>query len=198
MQSSPTHKIVVASTNPVKIQAALNGFQQMFPVQLFTASGISVPSGVSAQPMTSAETLQGAVGRATAARASQPDADYWVGIEGGVEESGGEMEVFAWVVILSPDRMSKGRTGTFYLPQEVIRLVHQGIELGHADDMVFGRTNSKQQNGSVGLLTADAITRLSYYEHAVILALVPFKNDTLNFAPLVSPSPAGEGAGDEG
>lgn len=185
MPSLSTQKIVVASDNPVKIQAALNGFQQMFPQQVFTASGLTVPSGVSDQPLTSAETLQGALGRANAVREKLPDADYWVGIEGGVEEANGEMEVFAWVVILSPDRMGKSRTGTFYLPQEVIHLVRQGIELGHADDMVFGRTNSKQKNGSVGLLTDDAITRLSYYEHAVILALVPFKNGGLNFAPLV-------------
>src|SRR5262249_43487544 len=175
-QSSPIKKIVVASENPVKIQAAINGFQRMFPDAKFEASGISVPSGVSAQPVTSAETLEGALTRVKAVRQIVPDADYWVGIEGGVEERDGEMEVFAWVVVLSPDSLGKSRTGTFYLPQEVIRLVRQGIELGMADDMVFGRTNSKQQNGSVGLLTDDAITRLAYYEHAVILALVPFKN----------------------
>lgn len=29
--------IVVASTNPVKIRAALNGFERMFPEQVFEA-----------------------------------------------------------------------------------------------------------------------------------------------------------------
>ncbi len=75
----------------------------------------------------------------------------------------------------------KARTGAFMLPQEVANLVRSGIELGHADDQVFGRSNSKQTNGAVGLLTADLIDRQRYYEHAVILALVPFKNLTLTW-----------------
>jgi non-canonical (house-cleaning) NTP pyrophosphatase len=83
--------------------------------------------------------------------------------------------------VLSRTLTGKARTATFYLPQEVITLVQRGIELGHADDMVFGRSNSKQQNGSVGLLTEDVITRLTYYSHAVVLALIPFKNEALQF-----------------
>ncbi len=174
-------RIVVASDNPVKIQAALNGFQRIFPAEQFSASSLPVPSGVSAQPVTNGETLRGAMQRVNAVREQAADADYWVGIEGGVEERDGEMEVFAWVVVASADRIGKSRTATFYLPQEVTRLVRQGLELGDADDRIFGRSNSKQQNGSVGLLTEDVITRLAYYEHAVILALIPFKNGHLSF-----------------
>jgi inosine/xanthosine triphosphatase len=174
--------IVVASTNPVKVQAALKGFQAMFPERELGAEGISVPSGVSDQPMTSQETLQGATNRAANARQQKPDADYWIGIEGGVEETNGQMEVFAWVVVLSNTLTGMSRTASFYLPQEVIRLVRQGMELGDADDVVFGRANSKQQNGSVGLLTEDVVTRFTYYEQAVILALIPFKNERLTFA----------------
>jgi inosine/xanthosine triphosphatase len=173
--------IVVASTNPVKVQAALNGFKAMFPRGEFYAEGISAPSGVRVQPMTSQETLQGALNRANHIRQQRPDANYWAGIEGGVDEINGQMEVFAWIVVLSNTISGMSRTATFHLPQEVIRLVQQGVELGEADDIVFGRSNSKQQNGSVGLLTDDVITRLTYYEHAVILALIPFKNERLSF-----------------
>ena len=175
-------QIVVASTNPVKIQAALEGFQRMFPAEQFTAQGIGVPSGVSDQPMSDRETLQGAINRVTRAQHEIPDADYWIGLEGGVEDKLGEMEVFAWMAIKSRDgRMGKGRTATFYLPEETATLVRQGIELGHADDQVFGRANSKQQNGSVGLLTGDVVDRTAYYVLAVILALIPFRNPTLTF-----------------
>jgi non-canonical (house-cleaning) NTP pyrophosphatase len=38
-------------------------------------------------------------------------------------------------------------------------LVESGKELGDADDIVFGKSNSKQQNGAVGILTHDIITR---------------------------------------
>jgi non-canonical (house-cleaning) NTP pyrophosphatase len=53
------------------------------------------------------------------------------------------------------------------------------MELGDADDLVFARQNSKQKNGAVGLLTADAIDRLELYIPAVIFALIPFKNPLL-------------------
>jgi inosine/xanthosine triphosphatase len=171
--------IAVASTNPVKVQSALNGFRRMFRDDSFAAEGLSVPSGVSHQPMTDAETLQGALARVEAARAVAPKADYWVGIEGGCETMGEELTAFAWVVVRSAAQTGKARTGVFFLPEAVAALVRQGVELGEADDRVFGRSNSKQGNGAVGLLTSDVIDRAEYYEHAVVLALVPFKNPQL-------------------
>ena len=53
------------------------------------------------------------------------------------------------------------------------------MELGEADDIVFGQSNSKQKSGAVGLLTGDIIDRKSLYEEAVVLALIPFKNEEL-------------------
>lgn len=173
--------IIVASTNPVKIQAALAGFQAMFPGDTFTAGGVSVPSGVSDQPMSDEETLQGALNRARAVRNLHPDADFWAGIEGGCEEKYGALWAFAWVVVLAGEIVGKSRTAAFTLPHEIAELVRQGVELGTADDMVFGRSNSKQGNGAVGILTADVIDRAGYYEHAVVLALVAFKNPPLTF-----------------
>jgi inosine/xanthosine triphosphatase len=173
--------LIVASTNPVKIQAALAGFQRVFSAETFEVTGVSAPSGVSDQPMGDEETLQGALNRAEAARKLRPDADYWAGIEGGCGEMDGVLQTFAWVVVLGGDKIGRSRTGTFVLPEEVAVLVRQGMELGHADDQVFGRANSKQQNGSVGLLTNDIIVRADYYEHAVVLALVPFINPALTF-----------------
>lgn len=174
--------IIVASTNPVKIECARLGFEQVFPEAELTVSGVGVPSGVSDQPMTDDETLQGALNRATNAKSTHPDADFWVGIEGGVEDHRGVLYCFAWIVVQSADRTGRGRTATFILPDQVAALVHQGHELGHADDIVFGRENSKQANGSVGILTGDIITRTSFYVPAVILALIPFMQRDLSFS----------------
>jgi inosine/xanthosine triphosphatase len=100
-------------------------------------------------------------------------------VEGGIEDQDAQMSTFAWIVIKSKDRTGKGRTGAFYLPQAVANLVRQGKELGEADDLVFGRSNSKQANGAVGILTGDVIDRTELYQQAVILALIPFKNPFL-------------------
>jgi inosine/xanthosine triphosphatase len=55
--------IVLASNNPVKRDAVLTGFLRMFPDEEFFINGITSPSGVSNQPLSSNETLQGALNR---------------------------------------------------------------------------------------------------------------------------------------
>lgn len=151
----------------------------MFPEEAFAIQTVSSPSGVKEQPTSSEEALLGARNRSRQARDQMPDADYWIGIEGGIEELDGEMAAFAWIVIHSASRCGEARTGTFFLPERVANLVRQGMELGEADDVVFNRSNSKQENGAIGILTGDILDRTQLYEHAVILALVPFKNPAL-------------------
>jgi inosine/xanthosine triphosphatase len=151
----------------------------MFPEETFKTVGKSAPSGVGDQPMSDGETLAGALNRANNASTLEP-ADFYIGIEGGIETKNNEMEAFAWIVVRASDgTIGKGRTGTFFLPPKVAELVAQGMELGKADDIIFSRTNSKQENGAVGLLTNNVIDRTSYYTEAVVLALIPFKNKEL-------------------
>ena len=172
-------KVVVASKNPVKINCTSQAFSKAFPNTILDVQGVSVPSNVSDQPMTDAETLEGAKNRAKNARSAQPDADYWVGIEGGIDQESGTMEAFAWISIIGKTKEGKARTASFDLPEKIRALVNQGVELGHADDMVFERTNSKQGNGAVGILTNGLIDRAAYYEPAVVLSLIPFLNQEL-------------------
>ena len=171
--------VAVASHNPVKLRAARAGFTAMFPGVEIDILPVSAPSGVADQPASDEETLQGAFNRSTGAQAAAPTADFWVGIEGGIAYNQGEMLAFAWVVVRSSGGLGRARTATFYLPPRVAELVRAGKELGEADDIVFGRTNSKQDNGAVGLLTNNVIDRALFYSHAVILALIPFKNEEL-------------------
>lgn len=174
-------QVIVASRNPVKVAAVDAAFPKVFPGRQFRVRGIGVPSGVADQPLSDLETLRGAEARAAGAASSEPQADYWIGIEGGIEErhEPDGMAAFAWVVVRSGASIGRARSGTFFLPPEVARLVRRGMELGEADDVVFGRSNSKQEEGAVGLLTGGVIDRSSLYEHAVILALAPLRNPSL-------------------
>ena len=169
-------KVIVASKNPVKITSTKLGFEQMLPDDEFEVEGITVQSGVSDQPMTDQETYKGALNRARNARKAHPDADYWVGIEGGIEVHEGRMSVLAWILILSLDQQGGSKTATFDLPEKFIELIKSGMELGQASDLIFDDTNSKQKNGAVGLLTDNIIDRTNYYREAIVLALIPFKN----------------------
>lgn len=173
--------IIVASKNPVKISAVKKGFEAMLPLSApFAVEGVLVSSGVADQPMTFEETLQGAMNRVHNARTAYPEADYWVGLEGGVDLHEGEMALSGWVVVEGrDDRRGKSMTNTVYLPKKVAELVAGGMELGPADDLVFGTTNSKQSNGAVGILTGDVLQREEGFVMGVVGALIPHRNPTL-------------------
>eukprot|EP00735_Rhodelphis_limneticus_P003097 TRINITY_DN14347_c0_g1::TRINITY_DN14347_c0_g1_i1::g.22860::m.22860 TRINITY_DN14347_c0_g1::TRINITY_DN14347_c0_g1_i1::g.22860 ORF type:complete len:234 (-),score=37.78,sp/C3LSV6/NCPP_VIBCM/42.47/3e-36,NTPase_I-T/PF01931.13/6.3e-48 TRINITY_DN14347_c0_g1_i1:379-1014(-) len=190
-------KISIGSKNVAKIRAVEHAFQKIFP-QEFTAGefafvGVHAESGVSSQPFGDRETLQGAINRAKHALELCQDAHYGVGLEGGVEwdslagSEGRQLQAFAWRVVMSRDgKVGHGRTGTFQFPPRVAELIlDHGMELGHADDLVFGKTNSKEKEGAVGLLTGGVVDRAAYYEHALMLSLIPFKNAEL--FPVVGP-----------
>lgn len=172
-------KVIIASENPVKIEAVIKGFNRMFPSEQFHFQGLSVPSEVEEQPIGDNITLKGAQNRARNAEKKSAGADFWIGIEGGVDRVANGTGAFAWIVIVSKDQVGKARTGTFFLPNEIVKLLDAGKELGEADDIVFGMSNSKQKDGAVGILTGNIINRTSLYEEAVILALIPFKNRKL-------------------
>lgn len=86
------------------------------------------------------------------------------------------LSCFAYMAVLhcSSGTWGHAATGSFPLPPPVVALVAAGHELGVADDMVFKRSNSKQHNGAVGLLTHGLIDRTAYYVHALVLALAAF------------------------
>lgn len=174
-------RVAVASGNPVKLRATEQAFHRAFPEADITLDGVSVGSGVSDQPMSDEETLTGARTRAQRLRERFPDHDFVVGIEGGIEHRDGGLDAFAWVVIIHADREGRSRSCSFQLPEEVTGLVRDGMELGHANDMIFRTENSKHEQGAVGILTHGLIDRTALYAPAVILALVPFL-DAFSFA----------------
>lgn len=75
----------------------------------------------------------------------------------------------------NPMTWGYAKTGSFLLPPAICELViNENMELGHADDKVFKRVNSKHGSGTVGVLTDGEIDRADYYVHALKLALVPW------------------------
>ena len=164
----------VGSLNPIKLQAVRDAAIQFFDGVEVLA--VAVPSGVSAQPFGDEEMIAGATQRAQAALHTQAStADYGVGLEGGVLELKEGMFACAWCAVVHLDGvLGLASTGRFLLPLRVAELVRGGMELGYADDVVFGRSNSKQNEGAVGILTHGRLTRAQFYSPAVLLALIKF------------------------
>ncbi|EJG1082742.1 inosine/xanthosine triphosphatase [Vibrio parahaemolyticus] len=167
-----TQKVVIASLNPAKINAVKSAFQSAFPQQAFEFVGISVPSEVADQPMTNEETHRGALNRVKNTKVEMPTADFYVGLEAGIEGN----VTFAWMVIESDTHRGESRSASLMLPPEVLVQLADANELGDVMDKVFGTENIKQKGGAISLLTQNQLTRSSVYHQALILALIPFTN----------------------
>lgn len=170
-------KVVIASHNPAKIRAVREAFSLQFREEDIDYIPASVASGVSDQPLSDDETRTGARNRARNACEQIPEADFWVGLEGGINTVDDDLMAFAWMAVLGPgDRIGEARTVTLPLPPAVKALVDEGLELGEANDKVFSTVNSKHEGGAFGLLTNGLYTRESVYTEALVIALVPFVN----------------------
>jgi inosine/xanthosine triphosphatase len=180
-----------ASSNPSFVN------EHGLPCRGVTIHGVDgCDSGVSSQPFGDEETRRGAINRLKKCIQLEPNRSFYVAFEGGVgyssrgglrllsssldelPESRQMLECFAWVAVLEgkSQRVSLSRTASFVLPPEISSLVKSGVELGDADDKVFGRSGGKGMDGTVGKLTNGVINRAEYYAQALQLALIPFTN----------------------
>jgi inosine/xanthosine triphosphatase len=171
-------KIVVGSKNPVKINAAKTAICEMLLLDEVDCVGINAPSNVAEQPMTSEETQLGAINRVKYCQ-HQTQADFYVAIEGGVDQFEYGPATFAFVAIANHKHMSIGRSCNLPLPPIIYQALKNGEELGHVMDRLFNTNNVKQKGGAIGLLTNGLATREGVYQQATILAMAPFINPDL-------------------
>lgn len=164
--------IAIGSTNPVKVTAVTTHISRLWPEAHVVP--ISVPSGVSAMPMSDAETITGAQNRAAAAR-DAIHADMGIGLEGGVHPEPFGWVLQGWVAIVAADgRASLGGCARLPLPEHIAQRVQNGEELGHVMDDVLNDHNIKQKGGAVGALTNNLVVRGEAFATAVAYALAPF------------------------
>lgn len=170
-------QIRVGSTNPVKVNAVKTAFSAAFPNNVIECIATDAPSEVAAQPMTEQETLQGAMNRVMFCQ--QFTADYYVAIEGGVDNFSYGAATFAFVVIANAHEQHVGRGANLPLPASIYQSLLEGKELGPLMDELFNTHNIKQKGGAIGLLTNGLANREGNYHHALLLALAPFLHPTL-------------------
>lgn len=178
-------KIVVGSTNPVKVGAVRAVFEKYFPG--CQVVGIKVPSGVGEQPMSEQETVQGARQRAYAALETDQEADYGVGLEGGVTEINatspswqgmhktGKLFECAWVAVVKRDEAKEGLGGGLYfeLPDQVAKRIRAGEELGPIMEELL-QYDVKRTDGAIGVFSKGQLGRQGAYEQIVTTALLKF------------------------
>jgi len=170
-------KFVVGSANPAKIAALRSVVARLFPnCKDLQVVGREVHSGVSSQPMTPEESIAGAKGRAAAALAAEPDADFGVGQEGGVECVGGDTWFeCGWIVVRHRSgKIGVGSSARFQVAPVVMDELKKGTELGLIVDRLTGQSDVRSSQGMMGIITLGHLPRPDSYAHGIIYALAPF------------------------
>ena len=101
--------IIVGSNSPVKIEATQQAFSEYFDDVV--VESVSIPSGVNPFPWSEDEMLRGATNRVNGAREAVPDADYYVGLEGGLQRLGEWMMVKQLAVVIRGGEIGVGVPG---------------------------------------------------------------------------------------
>jgi len=172
-------KINVASINPAKVEAVRETLQDYPHLQHAEVSGLAVDSGVSEQPLTLEETMQGAINRAKNAFKS---CDLSFGIESGFfpvnKTNTGFMEISV-CAIYDGTTFHFGFSPAFECPDYVMKHVKAGFDLSQAcnkaglsDDPAIGK-----QQGIIGILTKGRVTRKDYTQKALQMALIHLEKD---------------------
>lgn len=177
-------QVIVASLNPAKIAAAQLALAQLLPDSAFVVTGVAVDSGVAEQPVSDTETYQGARQRAFAAKISVPEADLWIGMEGGIEFINPQLNpqhciAFAWIQVLGSTLDNASRSASLTLPPIVAQALANGEALGPAMDRLYQQSHNRPTGGAIGMLTQQHLTRRTVYRDTLILALAPWLNPQL-------------------
>jgi len=161
--------VAIGSENPTKVAAV----ERVLPDASHTA--VAVDSGVPEQPWGRAETVEGARNRAAAA-VSATDADFGVGIEGGVEERAepGGLWLVMWAAVTDGTDTHFGAGPSIRLPEPVADRLRDGEELGPILDDELGRAALGKQEGAIGVYTDGHVSRTDALADAVAGAFGPF------------------------
>jgi len=167
--------VAVGSKNPTKLASVKAAFDRYFPGNKITYVATETNSDVSEQPLSIEETIQGAVNRAT--NAQTDDADFSVGIEGGLSFYTVNGHVYgvevSWVCVRNcrTGQSEIANSAGFPVFPKVVAHVKQGKTLSDAMAAEYGVVDIGMKNGYIGWLSGDVITRQSSNFEAVFLAL---------------------------
>lgn len=168
-------KVVVGSTNPVKITAVENVFRRVYGD--VSVEGTKADSRVPPQPF-GEETIAGAVNRAKIAYAPEKY-DYSVGIEAGLFEMKGFTLDIQFCAVYDGDWLTLGCGSGFQYPAVVLDEVLSGKEVGEVMSRVAGVNDLGKKQGAIGFLSKGMLDRTTLTEQSVFMALLPRLNPGL-------------------
>ena len=185
--------VAVGSRRQPKLNAVSDALKTLGPMlereAEFCVVGEEVPSGVGHTPVSRAELMAGARGRAEAlvhlAQDRREPWRYFVGLEGGldvVHENGRRVAFLeSWAFVTDGQgHEAYGQSGAVSVPEALAaEVLDRGVELSVAIDTYAGGRGIRDAQGAWGVLTGNLITRQESFRIAVISAFAPFFNGAL-------------------
>jgi len=182
-------RIAVGSTRRPKLNAVAEAatlFKGLLaPEKTLEIQGYEVESGVGHTPSSREELMRGARQRAEALverlRATSECADYFVGLEGGLDVAleNGTRRVFleSWAYVTDGNRGHFGCSGSIEMPEALAEdVLTNGTELSIAIDRFAGAVGIRDAQGAWGVLSGNLISRQEAFRVAVVAAFAPFYN----------------------
>lgn len=158
-------KIIIGSKNPAKISAVKNAFRE----ESNEFISIDIASGVSEQPFSDEETINGAKNRAINAL-KNGSGDIGIGLEGGVQETSHGLILCNWGALASNEFEPFIAGGArILLPEEISSRLRAGEELGPVMDDYAKRQNVRKTEGAVGVFTNGLVNRIDMFTHIMEL-----------------------------
>ncbi len=173
-------KIIVASSNPGKIEGAKLAFGEYF--KEFEIEGIKASSDVPEEPVNN-EIYEGASNRVKnvrrIAKEQGKEADFYVAVESGITNQLGEWTIINIAVIEDKNGFkSWGTSCGFPVPEKYVKEIIE-TDLGKVMDRIFNETELRAGKGGISLLTQDRISRIDLTKQAFIMALTQFINQDI-------------------
>lgn len=172
-------KLIIASKNPIKVQALREIIEQYTFVRGADIIALASNSGVGEQPTSLEETVRGAMNRA---KNVFGDCVYSFGIESGLMEvpyaKSGFMDVCV-CAIFDGEEIHIGLSSVWEAPLSVSRyILEDGLDMNQAAKKA-GLTQKDQigaQEGLVGIVTKGRLTRKEYTKQALQTAFIHLEN----------------------
>lgn len=163
-------KIMLASLNPAKAKAVSLAFPSA-EVILHEAQ-----SGVSKQPKSDEETMEGALNRARNLPAGKW---FRIGLEGGVTRQAGRLLLINYGALISPAGKEYLAGGArIELPRAMIKpLYEEGEELAEVMGAFYDLAAVRSGEGAIGVFTEGLVTRPELFVHIIKLLYGSYLHD---------------------
>jgi inosine/xanthosine triphosphatase len=168
-------------THPLKVRVVERAFSNFFEdLEVVT---LDVQSGVKAFPDSEDLILEGARNRAHGAY-ELADADFWVGIEGGVVLFAGRWYDRNYVVVYNGKQTGVGTSASYEVPKHLVEGIDsESDESKKIIDESLGVEGVFTKQGVIGVLKREVIDREKLLADAVVCALTRFLNKDYYLAP---------------